>query len=419
MDATIPAETQRGVIPRSRKALVVFCPHGIGDPLVGPLMLDYVLKLQQRTTAYDVLFFTEEPPNAIEPAGIREVLGQARVKWVPLRYDVTGRQWLQKWRILRTLWSSTRAFVKHYERSWLVGYLSYGGSYAMLGRWLGLGKCAVVCFEPHSRYMVEMGIWGRRSIKALVMDRLERWQMERSDLLVVPTTAVRDLALANGATGRVEMQAITIDVDGGHFDATARSDMRNEWDLGGATVLVYVGKFGGIYHSVDDYMRFVERLSVVDPQLRFFIISQEAELERFRAHRLFPFLSERLVLHPPVPASDLHRYLSVADVGVIAIPPTPSQAYRTPVKTAHYWAAGLPVVIPRGVSDDHRIAEEEHVGIAVDDLPTIDPGPFLNEMRRLLEGDRQQLRERCVATARRYRDSSRMVELLQRSLASD
>ena len=92
---------------------------------------------------------------------------------------------------------------------------------------------------------------------------------------------------------------------------------------------------------------------------------------------------------------------------------------RDRVKTAHYWAAGLPVVIPRGVSDDHRIAEEEHVGIAVDDLPTIDPGPFLNEMRRLLEGDRQQLRERCVATARRYRDSSRMVELLQRSLASD
>ena len=175
-----------------------------------------------------------------------------------------------------------------------------------------------------------------------------------------------------------------------------------------------MGKFGGIYHSIDAYLRFVQQLVSVDPVLRFIIISQQVELDAIGRHPLFASLKEHLTLQSPVPAEDLHRYLSAGDLGVVAIPPTPSQVFRTPVKSAHYWAAGLPLVIPHGVSDDHVIAANEGVGIVVNDIPVRDPASLVRDMHTLLATDRNELRERCRRVAMKYRDTSRMMNALHR-----
>lgn len=380
-------------------------------------MLDYVLRMRERDADLDVLFFTEEPPGSPVPEGLEARLTACGVRWHPLRYDVSGRQWMQKFTILLSMFRHTRRFIRGYSRRWLVGYLSYGGSYAVLGRMLCSVRTMVVCFEPHSRYMVELGIWGEHALKTRLMGWLERAQMRRCDVLVVPTTAVRDAVLLEKPAGQVALQAITIDVDRALFDPTAREQLRAEHKLGtDAVVLAYVGKFGGIYHSVEQYLGFMNDVVRSGMNAQFLIISRQQELDRIKAHPLFAGSRERTILQPPVPSDDLHRYLSMADLGVIAIPPTPSQSFRTPVKTAHYWAAGLPIIIPRGVSDDHTIASNEGVGIVVDDLVRTDIGAFRSGVDALLGTDRQQLRERCIATARRYRDSKAMVELLHRSL---
>ena len=149
--------------------MVVFCQHGLADPLVAPLMLDYVLRLQELAPQREVLLITEEPPGAPISNALLARMKEARVTWMPLRYDVRGRQWMQRianlWRMLR----ATRRFVRGRSPRWLVGYLSYGGSYAVLASLLGLGPCAVVCFEPHSRYMVELGIWRRGSMRVRIV----------------------------------------------------------------------------------------------------------------------------------------------------------------------------------------------------------------------------------------------------------
>lgn len=398
------------------RCMVVYCTHGLADPLVGPLMLDYVIRLQRNDGGRDVLFFTEEPPDASVPAGIKEQLDAARIEWVPLRYDVRGWQWMQKLRNVIGSLRRTRSFVRGYRERWLVGYLSFGGTYAMLAALLGMGRAATVCFEPHSQYMVELGIWGRFSPKTFLMRWFERLQMRRCAVLVVPTTAVGELVHQQGPKGRVETQAIAIDIDRCSFDAAARSSVRARHGLQDTIVLAYVGKFGGIYHSVNDYLRFMDRALQGDPTLRFMVITQVAEIERIRSHALYPSLRDHLLLHPPVPAAELHRFLSAADFGVIAIPPTPSQRFRTPVKTAHYWAAGLPIIIPRGVSDDHWIAEKEGIGIVIGDLPTIEPKGFNEAIATFMALDPGERRQRCIAAARKYRDTVVMEALLRRLL---
>lgn len=392
--------------------MVVFCTHGITDPLVASLMLDYVLRMQAAAADRDVLLFTEEPPGATEPAGLKERLTRASIVWVPLRYDVKGAQWSQKIRSLCRMYRRVCAFRRKHSDPWLVGFLVYGGAYAVLMKRIGLGRSASVCFEPHSRYMVELGVWGRRSLKSLTIGWLERMQARHADVVLAPTSAVHAEVMKHAPRGRVLQQAITIDVGSARFDADARERVREVHGLQQSTVLVYAGKFGGIYYSTSAYLRFIALTTAVDATLRFLIISAKDDLDAIRRDPLYSEVAHHLVLHGPVPSTELRDLLSASDFGVVSVPPTPSQAFRTPVKTAHYWAAGLPLIIPEGVSDDWRIARDERLGIVVSGLPDLDPAAFQRAMEDFLSEDREELRTRCIDAARRYRDTGKMVQLL-------
>lgn len=402
---------------RTDECLVVYCAHGLADPLVAPLVLDYILRIQHADASEGgprpTLFFTEEPPGAAVPEALSAKMTDAGIRWIPLGYDVHGRQWVQKLRIVRRLFTETRSFVRPFAKRWLIGYLSYGGSYAILAQLLGLGRAITVCFEPHSMYMVEQGIWGRSSIKTLFMRWLENLQLRRGHALVIPTIAGVELARRSGTKAIVRRMGITIDVDAARFDEQARMRIRKELGLKEGTVLVYVGKFGGIYLTVEEYLRFVIAVAPIDPALRFLIITSARSLEELRRHPLFSSVEDRIVLQPPVPADELHQFLSAGDIGVVAIPPTPSQVYRTPVKSAHYWAAGLPIMVPAGVSDDHRIAVVEDAGIVVDDLRTVQPAGLKEAIDRYMELDPEVRRDRCIKVAMKYRDTGMMVSLLR------
>jgi len=399
--------------------MAVFCTHAIADPLVSTLMLDYLVRLQNEGPVQDVLLFTEEGPGTQADGSTKEGLLEKRIDWIPLHYDVKGAQWTQKLVIAWQVWRKTRSFMRGRDQRWLVGFLSFGGAYAaLLGR-MALGRSATICFEPHSRYMVELGTWGDRSLKARVMHILERLQMRRSDLLVVPTKAGVDLAMEHHPKGRVVLQAITINVNEALFDPVGRERYRAQYVMEGSTLLAYVGKFGGIYYSAGAYLRFVERALQADRSLRFLIIASHRDLDAIRSVPSFKGLEQHLILHPPVPPSELGALLSAADLGVMAIPPTPSQVFRTPVKTAHYWSAGLPLIIPEGISDDWRIARMEGLGIVTGDLPELDIVHFRSELDAWRRRNVEEVRRACISAARRYRDTEAMVRLLQREFADE
>lgn len=398
--------------------LVALCSLGIRDHLVEPLMLEYLLRLQESdTTGRRVLLITEEPAPTELPPALAERLMRARVEWRPVRYDPRAPgQWRAKlangWRI----WRAARRFLRPFDRRIVAGYLSLAGIYAAaLGR-LGGWRSITVCFEPHSRYMRELGIWRRGGLKDRVVGLLERWQARRQDVLIVPTTAVRDYARALGRTRPTPLQAITIDVGAARFDPGARAAHRRSLGLEDAFVLVYAGKFGGLYHGIDDYLRFMATACEAAPDAHHLIITQPEWIERLLAHPAAARLRGRFTLLPPVPPEQLPGLLSAADLGVVAIPPSPAQAFRTPVKSAYYWAAGLPILIPRGVSDDHRIAEAEQVGIVVDDLPAAGSDALATAIARYRAMDAEALRRRCMDAALRHRDTARMVEALRAAM---
>ncbi len=398
------------------KGLVVICQQGLSDPLVAPLMLNYVLKLKERRPSLPVLFITEEPAGSIVPPALSHQLRDRGIRWKPLQYDVKGAQWMQRFRNVLLLVSAVGAFRIRTGPLWLVGYLSYAGTYALLLQWLGLGRGMVVCFEPHSKYMVEMGHWPPRSLKTRVTAWFERAQMRHLKAVLVPTVAGFELASASSPKGSLRLHGITIDVEAARFNDQQRAQRRSELGFRDETVLVYVGKFGGIYHSMEEYLDFLLAMHSADPSMRFMVITQAQEVDRFQRHPRFAQLSGVLRVFGPVPPEDLPAWLSAADIGVVAIPPTPAQAFRTPVKTAHYWAAGLPVIIAEGISDDHLLVAKDGTGIVVDDLPKNDAKELVARCKALLAEDRMALRERCMEAAARYRGTDGMVDMLEEVL---
>jgi hypothetical protein len=239
-------------------------------------------------------------------------------------------------------------------------------------------------------------------------------------VLIAPATAVQTFVRERGTRASVHLQGVTIDVGANlrREEAGARTRAR----LGIASdrvVIAYVGKFKGIYYSEAEYVQFIQRSCAADPVVHHLIITHPEHVADLEATPGFSEVRHRCTLHGPVEPDVLPDLLSAADLGVVAVPPTPAQVYRSPVKTALYWAAGLPVLIPKGVSDDWWIARDRRVGIVVDDLPTIDPATFLSDWHELIHDGIPEMRSRCVQAAWELRDTGLMARLLREAISGE
>lgn len=397
---------------RDDRRIVVICGHGIHDPLVSTLMLDYILRVQEREPLGDVMLITEEAAKTILDPDLERRLADCRIGWSPLRYDVRGWQLYQKARNTFILaWRSWR-FARGAKERVVVGFLSFASSYASLLRSLGFSRSVVVNFEPHSRYMVEMGVWPPGGFKEKLVSWFERRQIRNADVIVAPSTAVRGFIQEVGTDAKVFLQGVTVAVGENARNEQLRAGVRQRLGLDGRFVVLYIGKFKGIYHSEADYVRFMRAACEADERVHHMIITYPEHERALRAAPGFSEVRDRSIILGPQAPADLPQFLSAAELGVIAVPPTPAQRYRSPVKTALYWAAGLPVLIAENVSDDWWVARDEGIGIVVEDLPAITPEQFRAGIARLESVPADELQARCVNTAMRLRDTGLMVDLL-------
>lgn len=397
---------------RDRRRTVVLCSHGIQDPLVSTLMLDYLFRMMEKDQEMEAMLVTEEEEIPVLPEALLARLTEARIRWSPLRYRLSGPQFLQKGLNLLRLFVRAHRFVRGARERVVVGFLSMAGCYAAILRAFGFTRCVCVNFEPHSRYMRDAGIWKAGSLRYRFMSRLERYQVRRADVVVVPTTAVEAFVRSTGSKAELHLQGVTIDVASSLGDPKAAAAYRAMWGIDDRkVVLFYAGKFNGLYCSEQEYVHFMLSSCQADERVRHVVVTFPAHAEALRAAPGFGAIAERIVLLDPVAPEVLKDMLPAGDLGVVAVPPTPSQVFRSPVKTALYWAAGLPILINKGVSDDWWIAEERGVGHVLDDLASAGPD-LLRPIIATLGSSDAGVRERCVRAAYDLRGTERMVTIL-------
>lgn len=211
---------------------------------------------------------------------------------------------------------------------------------------------------------VDAGRWVQDGTPFRLTKAVERRAIGAARGIVVLTDRVRRQLFGEGGDPRVAVIPCCADLErlaaaGG---ADARERLRRELGFEDATVMVYVGKFGGWYMAEEMAAFFAVARRTI-PDLHFLILTQGerepivAELERrgVAAHATIT----------SAPPEAVGSYLAAADFGVSFIRPSPSKASSSPTKVGEYLGAGLPVLSTAGVGDLDALLTPS-VGVLVD-----------------------------------------------------
>lgn len=399
-------------------AVLICASHSFQDPLFNGLMYQYLLEHQRQSKqVFRYHIITEEQQAYALPKEQQEQLqaelAQKNILWHPLPYR--GGKFI----LFKKLWNFIHLFfklwrIKREEKvKLIVGFLAIAGGYAFLiSRVLRL-KLLVFCFEPHSLYMKEFGIWSEKALKYKVLHQVELWQATKADYVTAPTKHTVQLLKDWHSKATISRVPISVDTDKFHYSAQQRSRIRQENGVpDDRYAILYLGKFGGIYYSTEAVAKFCKRLLDAQPQLFFFTISPNPSQEIEQAYLDAGLQSSDFVVLNKIPYTEIEGYISACDMGMVAIPPLASQRYRTPVKIGNYLACGLPILLNKGIADDDDMAEEEKVGVVFDSLTQEDIQTPLLTLHSLMQEERVALQKRCRAAAIHHRGLQNSVDVL-------
>lgn len=403
----------------STPSIIICASHSFKDPLFNGLMYQYILAHQSQHAGqcrYHIV--TEEQEafrmNAEQKAELQNTLNAKNIFWHPMPYR-GGRFILFKklWNFLGLffkLWS-----IKRREKTKLIiGFLAIAGGYAfIISRILGM-RLMVFCFEPHSLYMKEFGIWPASSLKFKLLNKVERWQATKADFVSGPTIHTINLLKSWQSKAQLFRVPISIDTQKFSFSEAQRQAIRQQFNIpDDRYLMLYLGKFGGIYYDEKEVATFCKRLYDFDNSIFFFTITPNATEDVNTAYKEAGLKETDFKILNKIPYSEIEAYISACDLGIVAIPPLDSQKFRTPVKIGNYLGCGIPFIVNRGIADDDIMAEEENVGVVFESLDQKEMQRPLQKLKSLMQEDKEILRNRCRKAAIKHRGLQNSTEVLK------
>ncbi|HEX7017066.1 MAG TPA: hypothetical protein VF191_16270, partial [Cyclobacteriaceae bacterium] len=146
---------------------------------------------------------------------------------------------------------------------------------------------------------------------------------------------------------------------------------------------------------------------------RFVVITPNSHDEIVDLCKQVNFDHRKLIYIRNPPFEVIRNWLSAADLGVTAIPPTPSQKYRSPTKVAEYLMCGLPYITVAGVSEDDIIATEYDVGVVVKDFSENSISAAIPAIVDFLKRDRTEMIRHCREVGIMYRGKANVDRILK------
>jgi glycosyltransferase involved in cell wall biosynthesis len=148
-----------------------------------------------------------------------------------------------------------------------------------------------------------------------------------------------------------------------HFfvDPIIRSRIRSHLSLDGKIVLIYIGKFGGLYYDYSHLQFWAPLFNELSLSVFLIILTpQDPFLISSRLRKYGIAESQFLVTH--CHHSEVNNYLNAADIGISFINSGPWSFACSPVKHGEYWACGLPLIMPTGIGDEREWLESDKLG---------------------------------------------------------
>ncbi|MFB6257513.1 MAG: glycosyltransferase [Flavobacteriales bacterium] len=404
--------------PQLRVLIVAYYQHD--DPLVRSILFEHFKgMLGSGDMRLHVLTFENESPGEKEKMKFREEWGKEGVEWHRL---VSGPHILKGGRKLFDLWKGIRKGRRIAAQEGADLVYSEGFPSAIIGYHISKRENlphAVHTYEPHAAYMVEAGVWSRKSWEYRIMRYYERKVGESSDLLFTGSERMRQALKRSSVPGTVRRIPSSVDLSFFHFTQKGREEVRGRSGIPSrALVFTYMGKLGGMYYDVELFEFFkVARSVYADLDLYFMLLTPEGR-ERVHSYAKRAGVPLDRILVISVDREEVPSYLSAADFALSGMRQSPSKVYASPIKHGEYWACGLPIFIFRGVSEDDERVEEEASGVVIERPEKKAYEQALQKADELLRLDKEERMTRCRRSAEKERSLKQAQHAIKESLWS-
>lgn len=272
-------------------------------------------------------------------------------------------------------------------------------------------------YEPHAEAMVENGTWRKGGVAFRILFLFERLQTRRAAAVVAAASGMREYAKQRYGMVPQHFYVKPACVDLARFapQRNGEGDAARPPGLQGKLVAVYAGKFGGIYLGQEVFDLFRAARDHWGEKFNVLLLTSHTA-EELAPYMLGAGLPPGMFTMQWARPQDVPEFLAMADWAITPVKPVPTKRFCTPIKDGEYWAAGLPVMITPGISDDSDLIATHAIGSVIHTLDRAGYEQAVYDMDQVLKNeDRTQLQARIRAIAERYR-SFRIAEQVYRDL---
>lgn len=373
------------------KCILVITSWEFQDALIQTYVLPYLRIIQKKNgQSVGFVLVTQEKRSFNNKLVIlTEVSGTINYK---VRYNKFGFLALLKWGIeLVRIIIFSRKLKIDCVHAWCTPAGSIGYLISLVLRI----PLIVDSYEPHADAMVENGTWSKTGIAFKTLFLLEKLQTRHAKHLVAASRNMRDYAKVRyGHTkNNILIKPACVDFDIFRI-CHDKQGARERLNLPSGTLMVYAGKFGGIYFDSEiiQFAWYLRKFHFHDLELLLLTNTEIRLIHKWCSEIGFPISN---VVIKFVNHSEISAYIAAADFAITPVKPVSSKRCCSPVKNGEYWACGLPVLISPNISDDSDQIKSNNIGvICFFDQPTT-YNSSLDKLKALLDSESpEQLSQR-------------------------
>ncbi len=396
-----------------RKKISVFIYNSFKDPLFQSNLFKYLVHNQEFGDCEILLITFEQPEYHLtktEQLENKNRLRRLNIIWRPFNWK--KKTVFKMLNFLEAFYLVAKYRFKGYSHIITLGTVAATMATPLCGI-LNL-KHFIYQYEPHFRFLKEAGLPPRNPLLINALIYLE-WYAARAARAIATGTShmVRDLKNRSIKAEIFKVPSCT-DESLFRFDPVERNRIRSDLSIGTKKVIIYAGKFGGLYYD-DEVFQFISELKALSEDYFFLILTPQEKSKIRKSMKKYSISPDSYYL-TKIEMNEIYKWYSAADLGLVTVPPLPLQKYRSPIKTGEYLNCGLPFLVCKGVSDDDQIATEYDVGIVIDELSRESAREVHVEISRFLEEQKPDLVMRCREAGVKYRGFSTLKSIMRKAI---
>ncbi len=384
------------------KEILYITYDGLTSPLGESQILPYIYSLSKKGCHFTILSFEKEAECSPEKElALQDRFAHRGIRWIKLRYSKNPPLFSTFYDIAKGVQALRKLFLREGEEKKRILHCRSAVA-QLIASVLSLRFPLKILFDTRGFWFderVDGGIWK----KGFLYNRgkeLEGWLFARSSHITVLTHRAKAILEQHPAIvkGAVPLTVITTCADIQLFkegrknegvESRYRLDFLEKKDF----VFIYTGSVG-TWYLFEETLQFykIVKSQFNDPAL---LVVTHSEHNAVREQLQRIGLTDAHLIgarHHDIPS-----ILQYADINGFFILPAFSKQASTPTRLGESLAAGVPVVINKGIGDTEELVKKRKIGVVVENLSEKGYLRAAEELSSLLKDS--ELKQRCVTVA--------------------